>query len=35
MYAAENGAGNILLVPLKRLWAYGSYTRYIRPALPA
>ena len=31
IYAAENGAGDISLVPLKRLWAYGNYTRYIRP----
>ena len=31
MYAAENGAGNISLVPLKRLWSYGNYSRYIRP----
>ena len=31
MYAAENGAGDISLVPLKRLWAYGNYSRYIRP----
>ena len=31
MYAAESGAGNISLVPLKRLWAYGNYSRYIRP----
>ena len=31
MYAAENGAGDISLVPLKRLWAYGNYTRYVRP----
>ena len=31
MYAAENGAGEVSLVPLKRLWAYGNYSRYIRP----
>ena len=31
MYAAEMGTGDISLVPLKRLWAYGNYTRYIRP----
>ena len=31
MHAAENGQGQISLVPLKRLWAYGNYTRYIRP----
>ena len=31
IYASENGEGNISLVPLKRLWAYGNYTRYIRP----
>lgn len=31
MYAAEIGAGDVSLVPLKRLWAYGNYTRYIRP----
>lgn len=31
MYAAEDGTGKINLVPLKRLWAYGNYTRYIRP----
>ena len=31
IYAAENGAGDISLVPIKRLWAYGNYTRYIRP----
>ncbi|MBR4360270.1 MAG: xylanase [Clostridia bacterium] len=31
IHAAENGAGGISLVPLKRLWAYGNYTRFIRP----
>ena len=31
IYAAENGAGEISLTPLKRLWAYGNYTRFIRP----
>ena len=31
MHAAENGQGQVSLVPLKRLWAYGNYTRYIRP----
>ena len=31
IHATENGAGEISIVPLKRLWAYGNYTRYIRP----
>lgn len=31
MHASMNGAGEVSLVPLKRLWAYGNYTRYIRP----
>ena len=31
IYAAENGAGDISIVPLKRLWAYGNYSRFIRP----
>lgn len=31
IYAAEDGQGNVNLAPLKRLWAYGNYTRYIRP----
>ncbi len=31
IYAIENGAGDINIVPLKRLWAYGNYTRFIRP----
>lgn len=35
MYAAEDGSGGVNLVPLKRLWAYGNYTRYIRPGFTA
>lgn len=31
IHATENGSGEINIVPLKRLWAYGNYTRYIRP----
>lgn len=31
MHAAMNGLGEVSLVPVKRLWAYGNYTRYIRP----
>lgn len=31
IHATENGAGQKTIVPLKRLWAYGNYTRYIRP----
>lgn len=31
IHAAENGAGDVSLVALKRLWAYGNYTRFIRP----
>ena len=31
IHAAENGAGEVSLVPLKRLWAFGNYSRYIRP----
>ncbi len=31
IHAAENGTGEKSIVPLKRLWAYGNYTRYIRP----
>ncbi len=31
IHATENGSGEKSIVPLKRLWAYGNYTRYIRP----
>ena len=31
IHAAENGTGEKSIVPLKRLWVYGNYTRYIRP----
>ena len=31
IHAAENGTGEKSIVPLKRLWAYGNYTRFIRP----
>ncbi|MGN0794633.1 MAG: glycoside hydrolase [Aristaeellaceae bacterium] len=31
IYATQSGDGSISIVPLKRLWAYGNYTRYIRP----
>ena len=31
IHATENGAGEKSIVPLKRLWAYGNYTRFIRP----
>ena len=31
IHATENGAGEKSIVPLKRLWAYGNYSRYIRP----
>ena len=31
IHATENGAGEISIVPLKRLWAYGNYSRFIRP----
>ena len=31
IHAVENGTGEKSIVPLKRLWAYGNYTRYIRP----
>ena len=31
MYASEMAPGEVSLVALKRLWAYGNYTRYIRP----
>lgn len=31
IHAFRNGDGQISLVPLKRLWAYGNYARYIRP----
>jgi hypothetical protein len=31
IHATENGTGEKSIVPLKRLWAYGNYTRYIRP----
>lgn len=31
IHATENGTGEKNIVPLKRLWAYGNYTRYIRP----
>ncbi len=31
LYATEAGDGSISIVPVKRLWAYGNFTRYIRP----
>ena len=31
IHAAENGLKQISIVPLKRLWAFGNYSRYIRP----
>nr|MBR4281323.1 xylanase [Clostridia bacterium] len=31
MYASQAGDGSISIVPVKRLWAYGNYTRYVRP----
>ena len=31
IYASEAGDGSVSIVPLKRLWAYGNYTRFIRP----
>ena len=31
MYASEAGDGSISIVPVKRLWAYGNYTRFVRP----
>ncbi|MBQ8555047.1 MAG: xylanase [Clostridia bacterium] len=31
IYASESGDGEVSIVPVKRLWAYGNYTRYIRP----
>lgn len=31
IYATEAGDGSISIVPLKRLWAYGNYTRFVRP----
>ncbi|MBQ7849234.1 MAG: xylanase [Clostridia bacterium] len=31
IYASQAGDGSISIVPLKRLWAYGNYTRFIRP----
>ena len=31
IHATENGTGEKSIVPLKRLWAYGNYTRFIRP----
>ena len=31
IYASQAGNGSISIVPLKRLWAYGNYTRFIRP----
>ncbi len=31
IHATENGAGEKSIVPLKRLWAYGNYTRFVRP----
>lgn len=30
IYASESGDG-VSIVPLKRLWAYGNFTRYVRP----
>ncbi len=31
IHATENGTGEKSIVPLKRLWAYGNYTRFVRP----
>ncbi len=31
IHAAKNGLNQISIVPLKRLWAFGNYSRYIRP----
>ena len=31
IHAIDNGSSGKSIVPLKRLWAYGNYTRYIRP----
>ena len=31
IHATENGTGEKSILPLKRLWAYGNYTRFIRP----
>ena len=31
IHAAKNGLGQISILPLKRLWAFGNYSRYIRP----
>ena len=31
IHATENGTGEKSIVPLKRLWAYGNYTRFIHP----
>ena len=31
IYATEAGDGSISIVPLKRLWAYGNYTRFLHP----
>ena len=31
IHATEAGGGEKSIVPLKRLWAYGNYTRFIRP----
>ena len=31
IHATDNGISGKAIVPLKRLWAYGNYTRYIRP----
>lgn len=31
IYASESGDGSVSIVPVKRLWAYGNYTRFIRP----
>ena len=31
IHATKNGLNQISIVPLKRLWAFGNYSRYIRP----
>jgi len=31
IYASQSGDGEVSIVPLKRLWAYGNYTRFVRP----
>jgi O-glycosyl hydrolase len=31
IYATQAGDGSISIVPLKRLWSYGNYSRFIRP----